>query len=196
MMPRANSGLAGNLSVPGYGLPYQVLVLYVRAIGRPRPVGMTGNSEVGIGPISISLLTIRLEERLRVLRMLLDFDRELTSSDYTSLLLHHGKSAYPLPGECPNLFLFRRARPHHNSQFVARYFELAYEISAHIGRGKRAFKVVRHSVIGFVYGVRTKICFVSVEQLGAVITRSGARSAAINCCGTIRSQELHSNVPA
>src|SRR5712692_5346854 len=106
-----------------------------------------------------------------------------------------GKSAYPLPGECPDLSLFRRARPDHNSQFVARYLELAYEISAPIGGGKRTFEVVRNSVIGFVYGVRTKICFVSVEQQGAVITRSGARRAAINCCGTVRSQELHSHVP-
>ncbi len=103
---------------------------------------------------------------------------------------------YPLPGECPDLFPFRRARPQDNSQFVARYLELTYEISAHIGGGKRAFEVVRNSVIGFVYGVRTKIRFVSVEQLRAVITRSGTLSAAINCCGPVRSQELHSHVPA
>src|ERR1700730_5288263 len=106
-----------------------------------------------------------------------------------------GNSAYPLPGERPDLFLFRRARPHDNSQFFARYLELAHEISAHIGGGKRAFEVVRNSVIGLVDGVRTKIGFVSVEQLRAVITLSGARSA-INCCGTVRSQELHSHVPA
>src|SRR5258708_33683497 len=113
----------------------------------------------------------------------------------TMLLLHRGKSAYPLPGECPNLFLLRRARPHHNSQFFAGYLEVAHETLAYIGRGKRAFDVVRNSVIGFVYGVRTKICFVSVEQLRAVITLSGARRAAIHCCGTVRSQELHSHMP-
>jgi hypothetical protein len=110
-------------------------------------------------------------------------------------LLHVVKSAYPLPGEAPDLSLFRRARPHLNGQFIARYLELAYEISAHIDRGKRTFKVVRNSVIGFVYGVGTKICFVSVEQLGAV-TLSGARSAAINGDGTVRSQQLHSHVLA
>jgi hypothetical protein len=111
------------------------------------------------------------------------------------LLLRVGKSAYPLPGECPDLSLFRRARPHLNRQFIARYLELAYEISAHIGGGKRTFEVMRNSVLGFVYGVGAKICFVSVEQLGAV-TLSGDRSAAINGGGTVRSQQLHSYVPA
>src|SRR5260370_4001135 len=114
----------------------------------------------------------------------------------TILLLRCGKSAHPLPSECPDLPHFRGARPHHNSQFVARYLELAYEISSYIGDGKRTFEVVCNGVIGFVYGVRTKICFVSVEQLGTVITRNGVRGAAINCCGTVRSQELHSHVPA
>jgi len=118
----------------------------------------------------------------------------VTSTDF--LFLHTAKSAHPLPGECPDLSLFRRARPHHNGQFIARYLEFAYEISAHIGGGKRTFEVVRNSLIGFVYGVRTKIRFVSVEQLGAVITRSGARRVAINCCGAVRSRQLHSHVPA
>ena len=114
----------------------------------------------------------------------------------TILLLRCGKSAYPLPSECPDLPLFRRARPYHNCQFVARYLELAYEISSYIGGGKRTFEVVCNGVIGFVYGVRTKICFVSVEQQAAVITLSGARRAAINCCGSVRSHELHSHMPA
>src|SRR6202049_1594497 len=38
------------------------------------------------------------------------------------------RSAYSLPGECSDLFLFRRVRPHDNSQFVAGYLELAHEI--------------------------------------------------------------------
>jgi hypothetical protein len=71
-------------------------------------------------------------------------------------LLHNDKSAYPLSGECSDLFLFRRAGPHDNGQFFARYLELEHEISAHIGGGKRAFEMVCNSVIGFVYGVRTR----------------------------------------
>src|SRR5580700_3761693 len=117
-----------------------------------------------------------------------------TSTDYP--FTSWRKSAYPLPGECPDLSLFRRARPHHNSQFIARYLELAYEVSAHIGGGQRTFEVVRNRVIGFVYGVCAKICFVTVEQLRAVITLSGGRSAAINGCGTVRSEQLHGHVPA
>src|SRR5260370_30528681 len=50
----------------------------------------------------------------------------------TMLLLPRGKSAYPLPGEGPDLFLFRRTRPHATGQFFAGYLEVAYETLAHI----------------------------------------------------------------
>jgi hypothetical protein len=54
------------------------------------------------------------------------------------------------------LLFFRRVRPHNNSQFVAGQLELAHEILAHISSGECAFEVMRNSVTGFVYGVRTK----------------------------------------
>jgi hypothetical protein len=72
--------------------------------------------------------------------------------------------------------------------------ELAYEISAHIGGGKRAFEVVRNSVIGFVYGVRTKYASYPLSNWGLLslgaepevlqsiaVGRSGLKSCTAMC---------------
>jgi hypothetical protein len=104
------------------------------------------------------------------------------------------RSTYSLPGECSNLFLFRRVRPHDNSQSVAGYLELAHEVLAHISGRERAFEVMRNCVSGLVYRVRTKVCVVSIDRL-AVLTWSGARRATINCDGTVKSHELRRHVP-
>src|SRR6266851_2895461 len=114
-----------------------------------------------------------------------------TSSRFTSI---SGRSAYPFPGECSDLFIFWRIRPHDNSQFVFGYLEFTHEVFAHISGGKRAFEVMRNSVTGFVYRVSTKVCVVSIDRL-AVITWSGARRATINCRGTVKSHELHRHAP-
>ena len=120
-----------------------------------------------------------------------------TASDYTPVSpVSRGRSAYPLPDECSDLFLFRRIRPHDNCQFVIRDLELTHKIPANVGGGKRAFEMVRNCMIGSIYGVRTKICFVSAKKLRAVIARSGARGAAVYCCETVRSHQLHSHVPS
>ena len=92
------------------------------------------------------------------------------------------KSAYALPGEHPDLLPLWRVRPHDNLQGVAGNLEMAYETFTNIRCRKRAFKVVRNSLIGGVYGVGSKVCVVSVDRL-AVIAWSGARWATINCKG-------------
>jgi len=111
-------------------------------------------------------------------------------------LFRSGRSAYPLPDECPDLFLFRRIRPHDDCQFVIRDLELTHKIPSYIGGGKRAFEMVCNCMIGSIYCVRTKICFVSAKKLRAVIARSEARGAGIYCCETVRSHQLHSHVPS
>jgi len=78
---------------------------------------------------------------------------------------------YSPPDQYSDLFVFRRVRPHNDSQFVAGQLELAHEIFAHIGGSVCAFEVMRNSVTGFVYRVRTKVCVVSVDRL-AVLTWS------------------------
>ena len=65
-------------------------------------------------------------------------------------LFHSGRSAHPLPDERPDLFLFRRIRPHDSGQFVARYLELTHKIPAYIGGGKRAFEMMRNHIISFI----------------------------------------------
>ena len=102
--------------------------------------------------------------------------------------------ACPLPDERSDLFLVRRTRPDDNGEFVARYLELAHEIFANICRIECAFEVMRNGVMGFVYGVGTKIRVVSVDRL-AVLSGSGARRATINCHRTVRPHELRRHVP-
>ena len=86
--------------------------------------------------------------------------------------LHNDKSAYSPPGQCPDLFLIRRIRSHDNSQVVAGYMELAHEVLADISGRERSFKMMRNSMFSLAYGVRTKVCVVSVDRL-TVLTRGG-----------------------
>jgi hypothetical protein len=51
---------------------------------------------------------------------------------------------------------------HDNSQLVARYLKVPHETLAYIGGDQGTFDVVRNGVIGFVYGVGTKVCIVSI----------------------------------
>jgi hypothetical protein len=74
--------------------------------------------------------------------VVLDFDSNINEQRLYVRRFHGVGSVYSLPGECSDLFLCPRIRPHDNSQFVAGYLELAHEILAHINGRERAFEMV------------------------------------------------------